>query len=382
MHGIGDRARSYRRATTSGCGTIGTEEDRWPSASAPDWRPTRPSWSMSTGSSAPTTTSGPTRPIRPSGSRSARPGIAGRRFNGAFNEAHIAATTEAICRYREAQGTDGPLFIGRDTHALSLPAFETALAVLAAHGVDIRIDAADGYTPTPGDLARDPRPQPRAPRSAGRRDRRHPVAQPARGRRLQVQPAQRRPRRHRRHGLDPGRGQPPARSRPGRGAPDRPRRRGRVDDALRLRRDLRGRPRDRHRHGRDPLVGAADRGRSARWRERGVLAGDRRALRPRPDRHERHGRPAVRVHDLRLGRADPDGPLIAPRDGPPGRAEGPLRRRARQRHRCRPPRDRHAGRGPPQPEPLPRRSRSATCSAAAATGERRSPSARRSSRAR
>ena len=76
-------------------------------------------------------------------------GHRGSAFNGAFNEAHIAATSEAICRYREAHGTDGPLFIGRDTHALSLPAFETALEVLAAHGVDIRIDAADGYTPTP-----------------------------------------------------------------------------------------------------------------------------------------------------------------------------------------------------------------------------------------
>ena len=68
-------------------------------------------------------------------------GHRGSAFNGAFNEAHIAATTEAICRYREGQGTDGPLFIGRDTHALSLPAFETALAVLGAHGVDIRIDS-------------------------------------------------------------------------------------------------------------------------------------------------------------------------------------------------------------------------------------------------
>jgi phosphoglucomutase len=76
-------------------------------------------------------------------------GHRGSALNGAFNEAHIAATTEAICRYRERQGTDGPLFIGRDTHALSGPAMETALGVLAAHGVDIRIDAADGYTPTP-----------------------------------------------------------------------------------------------------------------------------------------------------------------------------------------------------------------------------------------
>ena len=76
-------------------------------------------------------------------------GHRGSSLNGAFNEAHIAATTEAICRYRESQGTDGPLFIGRDTHALSEPAFLTALRVLAAHDVDIRVDAADGYTPTP-----------------------------------------------------------------------------------------------------------------------------------------------------------------------------------------------------------------------------------------
>jgi phosphoglucomutase len=76
-------------------------------------------------------------------------GHRGSSLNGAFNEAHIAATTEAICRYRESQGTDGPLFIGKDPHALSEPAFGTALRVLAAHGVDIRVDASDGYTPTP-----------------------------------------------------------------------------------------------------------------------------------------------------------------------------------------------------------------------------------------
>jgi phosphoglucomutase len=76
-------------------------------------------------------------------------GHRGSSLNGAFNEAHIAATTEAICRYRESQGTDGPLFLGRDTHALSEPAFRTALRVLGAHDVDVRVDAADGYTPTP-----------------------------------------------------------------------------------------------------------------------------------------------------------------------------------------------------------------------------------------
>src|SRR6187399_335081 len=76
-------------------------------------------------------------------------GHRGSSLNGAFNEAHIAATTEAICRYRESQGIDGPLFIGKDPHALSEPAFRTALRGLVAHGVDVRVDVADGYTPTP-----------------------------------------------------------------------------------------------------------------------------------------------------------------------------------------------------------------------------------------
>ena len=76
-------------------------------------------------------------------------GHRGSAFNTAFNEGHIVATTEAICRYRRAQATDGPLFIGRDTHALSEPAFRSALEVLAANDVDVRVDAADGYTPTP-----------------------------------------------------------------------------------------------------------------------------------------------------------------------------------------------------------------------------------------
>jgi phosphoglucomutase len=76
-------------------------------------------------------------------------GHRGSSLNGAFNEAHIAATSEAICRYRTSQGTDGPLFIGKDTHGLSEPAMRTALRVLVAHDVDIRVDSAGGYTPTP-----------------------------------------------------------------------------------------------------------------------------------------------------------------------------------------------------------------------------------------
>jgi phosphoglucomutase len=66
-----------------------------------------------------------------------------------FNEAHILAITQAICEYRRAAGIDGPLFLGIDTHALSEPARASALEVLAAHQVEVRIDAKDGYTPTP-----------------------------------------------------------------------------------------------------------------------------------------------------------------------------------------------------------------------------------------
>ncbi|MDJ0382600.1 phosphoglucomutase (alpha-D-glucose-1,6-bisphosphate-dependent) [Streptomyces sp. G-G2] len=67
----------------------------------------------------------------------------------AFNEEHIAATSQAIAEYRAQQGTDGPLFLGVDPHALSEPARVTALEVFAANGVTVLIDSADGYTPTP-----------------------------------------------------------------------------------------------------------------------------------------------------------------------------------------------------------------------------------------
>jgi len=76
-------------------------------------------------------------------------GHRGSAFRRAFNEAHILATTEAICRNRAMRGYTGPLFMGRDTHALSEPAWRTALEVLVANGVDVRVDAEDGYTPTP-----------------------------------------------------------------------------------------------------------------------------------------------------------------------------------------------------------------------------------------
>ncbi|HEX2073872.1 MAG TPA: phosphoglucomutase (alpha-D-glucose-1,6-bisphosphate-dependent) [Geodermatophilus sp.] len=76
-------------------------------------------------------------------------GHRGSSFDAAFNEAHILATTQAICEYRADQGYDGPLFLGRDTHALSEPAWATALEVLVANDVVPFVDAGDRYTPTP-----------------------------------------------------------------------------------------------------------------------------------------------------------------------------------------------------------------------------------------
>ena len=76
-------------------------------------------------------------------------GHRGSAFDRAFNDDHIAATTQAICDYRAANGISGPLFIGKDTHALSEPAYATALEVLAANDTTVLVDPRDRYTPTP-----------------------------------------------------------------------------------------------------------------------------------------------------------------------------------------------------------------------------------------
>ena len=76
-------------------------------------------------------------------------GHRGSSFKNSFNEAHILATTQAICLYRHQQHIDGPLFLGMDTHALSEPALASTLEVLAANGVNVMIDRDNGYTPTP-----------------------------------------------------------------------------------------------------------------------------------------------------------------------------------------------------------------------------------------
>ena len=76
-------------------------------------------------------------------------GHRGSSFKRSFNEQHILAITQAICLYRLQEDIAGPLFLGIDTHALSVPACATALEVLAANGVDVMLAAGDEYTPTP-----------------------------------------------------------------------------------------------------------------------------------------------------------------------------------------------------------------------------------------
>src|SRR3954452_6680034 len=76
-------------------------------------------------------------------------GHRGTSLDGSFTEAHVVAISAAVCRHRSEHGYDGPLFLGRDTHALSEPAFRTIVEVLAGHGVDVVVDAEDLPTPTP-----------------------------------------------------------------------------------------------------------------------------------------------------------------------------------------------------------------------------------------
>jgi phosphoglucomutase len=76
-------------------------------------------------------------------------GHRGSSLRGTFNEAHILAITQAICSYRRTKGVTGPLYVGKDTHALSQQAFESVLEVLSANGVDTIIDGDGAFTPTP-----------------------------------------------------------------------------------------------------------------------------------------------------------------------------------------------------------------------------------------
>ena len=280
-------------------------------------------------------------------------GHRGSSLRTSFNEAHILATSEAVVRYRRSRGFDGPLFLARDTHALSEPATRTALEVLVAGGVDVLVDTADRPAPTPA-LS-------------------HAILTHNRGRHdgladgIVVTPSHNPPE----DGgfkYNPPNGGPADTDVTGWIQEEANRlleagveriervpferaisKAGRYDFVARYVDDL-GSVLDM-----DAIrvIGSAHRGRPARGRIGRLLAGDRGALRPRPDRDERRRGPAIRVHDGRLGWAHPDGSVVALRHGAAGRVARSLRHRVRQRRRRRPPWDRHAVQRAAQPEPRP-----------------------------
>ena len=275
-------------------------------------------------------------------------GHRGSAFECAFNEWHVLAISQAICDYRKRQGIDGPLFLGIDTHALSVPACASALEVLAANGVEVMLARNDEYTPTPvisHAILTYNRGRDGGPRG---RYRHHAFAQSARRRWLQVQPAQRRAGRQRRHRAGSAAG--PMRC-------WKPALRG--VKRMTLRKALRAATTHRHdyldayvndlgqvidmeairgagiRMGVDPLGGAG----VHYWRS----IAERYGL--DLDRRQRRGRSDLPLHDGRLGRADPHGSVIAVCDAGPDRPQGPLRDCLCLRHRPRSARHRHRSAG-------------------------------------
>ena len=235
----------------------------------------------------PTTTSGRTRPTPPSGSRSGRPATAARR-----STAPSTRRTSWRRPRRSAATARARAPTGRCSSGATRTRCPSRRSRRPSRSSSPTAWTSGSTTPTATRRRRSSRTRSWSTTGAGRgppggRHRRHAVAQPARGRRLQVQPAQRRAGGHGRHGLDPGRGEPPARGRAGRRRAQVPLERGaRGRDRARLPGRLRRRPRVGHRHGRDPGVRAAARGGPAGRRERRLLAGHRRTLRPGPDGHQ------------------------------------------------------------------------------------------------
>ncbi len=280
-------------------------------------------------------------------------GHRGSSLDAAFNEAHILATTQAIVEYRAAQGTTGPLFIGRDTHALSEPAWVSALEVLAANDVVAMIDSADRYTPTPavshailtfnrgrdGDLADGivVTPSHNPPRDGGFKYN-PPNGGPADTDATGV--IAKRANEILRDGLKGVKRVPLAR------ALQTAQRHDYMDayvEDLPNVVDVHAIRAEGIRIGADPLGGAS----VDYW---GAIA-ERHDL--RVDGGQSARRRDVAVHDARHRRQDPDGLQLAQRDGVADRQPRLLPDRHRQRRRLRPARHRHARRRPAEPEPLP-----------------------------
>ena len=247
-------------------------------------------------------------------------GHRGSSLNTAFNEDHIVATTQAICDYRKGQGFDGPLFLGRDTHGLSEPAWASAIEVLVANDVTVLVDAADRYTPTPavshailrankGKVSGvDDMPAgigladgivvtpSHNPPSDGGFKYNPPHGGPADSDATKVIAAAANA--YIKDGLKGSSG-------------SRSRERASRLHGIRLPGDLCRRPTQCPRHRRDPRRRGAHRRRPTRRRSGRLLGCDRRASQARPHRREPSRRPDVALHDPGLGRQDPDG-LLSP----------------------------------------------------------------------
>ena len=290
--------------------------------------------------------SGPTRRCPRSGSRSGRRGTAARRLRRRVQRgAHPRHQRRRSATTARAQGIDGPLFLGIDTHALSEAGVrERARGAGRERGRRDDRRPAAGYTPTPvvshAILTHN------RGRTTGLADGIviTPSHNPPEDGGFKYNPPNGGPGRHRRHAVDPGPGERAARGRlDGRRAHAVRAGAARRDDAPpRLPGRLRRRPRARHRHRRharrrgDARRRSAGRRRRAYWARRSPSAtGCRLTVR------ERRRGSDLPLHDARLGREDPDGLLVAVRDAAPDRAQGPLRRRLGLRHRPRPARHRH-----------------------------------------
>ena len=305
-------------------------------------------------------------------------GHRGSSLSGSFCEAHILAMTQAVCDYRRSRGIDGPLYLGKDTHALSGPAQRTALEVLAANGVETVIQQDDGFTPTPvisrailvynrgraGHRADGivVTPSHNPPRDGGFKYN-PPSGGPADATVTGwIQDRANELLRGGRRSRETG----PLRERAG------------CRDHARAgpRRPVRERPRQRRRHGRDPVGPTRARGGPARRRRGALLGADRRRLRPRHPGREPEGRSDVLLHERGSRRRDPHGLLEPVGDGPADRPQGPLPGRVRERHRRRPARDRHPLGRAAEPESLSRRRHPLSADPQAGSGRRVRRSAR------